>query len=55
MLFEVRKFLNTKILKSVYYPIFDCQLNYVNTVWGQNRNLMNGLFIVQKGSLHYEF
>ena len=55
MLLEVREFLNTKILKSVYYPIFDCQLNYVNTVWGQNRNSMNRLFIVQKMSLHYEF
>ena len=31
MLFKVREFLNTKILKSIYYAIFDCHLNYANT------------------------
>ena len=48
MLFKVREFVNTNILKSIYYPIFDCRLSYVNTVWGQNRNSMNGLIILQK-------
>ena len=38
MLFKVREFVNTRILKSIYYAIFDCHLNYANTVWGQNRN-----------------
>ena len=23
-----------KILKSIYYAIFDCHLNYANTIWG---------------------
>ena len=41
MLFKVREFVDTKILKSVYYAIFDCHLDYVNTVWGQNRNSVN--------------
>ena len=36
MLFKVREFVNIKILKSIYYVIFDCHLNYANTVWGQN-------------------
>ena len=33
MLFKVREFVNIKILKSIYYVIFDCHLNYANTVW----------------------
>ena len=33
MLFKVREFVNIKILKSIYYAIFDCHLNYANTVW----------------------
>ena len=41
MLFKVREFVNIKILKSIYYTIFDCHLNYANTVWGQNRNSMS--------------
>ena len=51
MLFKVREFVNTKILKSIYYAIFDCHLNYANTVWGQNRNSMNRLIILQKKAL----
>ena len=47
-LFKVPEFANIKILKSIYHAIFDCQLNYVNTVWGQKRNLMNRLIILQK-------
>ena len=38
MLFKVREFENTKILKSIYYATFDCHLNYANTVWGLNTN-----------------
>ena len=52
MLFKVREFVNTKILKSIYYAIFDCHLNYANTVWGQNRNSVNRLIILQRKSLH---
>ena len=48
MLFKVREFLNIKILKSIYYAVFDCQVNYANTVWGQNRYSMNRLIILQK-------
>ena len=51
ILFKVREFLNAKILKSIYYAIFDCRLNYANTVWSQNRNSMNRLIIRQKKAL----
>ena len=36
MLFRVREWVNIKILKSIYDAIFDCHLNYANTVWGHN-------------------
>ena len=32
ILFIVKDFINIKILKSIYYAIFDCHLNYANTV-----------------------
>ena len=32
MLFKVRKFVNIKTLKSTYYAIFHCHLNYANAV-----------------------
>ena len=51
MLFNVRDFVNIKILKSIYYAIFDCLLNYANTIWGQNRNSMNQLIILQETDL----
>ena len=51
ILFKVKEFVNTKILKSIYYAIFDCHFNYANTVWGQNRSSMNRLIILQKKAL----
>ena len=38
--------MNTRVLKLNYHAIFDCHLNHSNTVWGQNRNLLNHLFIL---------
>ena len=55
MLFKVREFVNIKILKSIYYAIFDIHLNYTNLVWGQNRYSMNRIIILQKKTLHNEF
>ena len=47
---NLRNWLNAnKIL--LYYAIFDCHVNYANTVWGQNRNSMNGLILLQKKAL----
>ena len=37
----IREFVNTKFLNSIHNGIFDCHLNYANTVWGQNKNLLN--------------
>ena len=51
MLFKVKELVIIKILKSIYYAIFDCHLKYANTVWGQNRNSMNRLIMLQKKAL----
>ena len=48
MLYKVREFVNTRVLKLIYHAIFDCHLNYVNAVWGQNKNSLNFLFLLQK-------
>ena len=48
MLYKVRGFVNTRVLKSFYHAIFDCHLNYANTVWGQKKNSLNYLFLLQK-------
>ena len=55
MLFKVREFVNIKILKSIYYAIFDIHLNYTNLVWGQNRYSMNRIIILQKKPLQNVF
>ena len=51
MLFKVRKFVNIKTLKSIYYAIFDCHVTYANSVWGQNKSSMNNWLIIQQKKL----
>ena len=51
MLYIVREFVNTRVLKLIYHAVFDCHLNYVNTVWGQNKNRLNRLPLFQKKAL----
>ena len=51
MLYKVREFVKTRVLKLIYHAIFDCHLNYVNGVWGQNKNSLNRLFLLQKKGL----
>ena len=50
MQFKVREFVSIKNLKLIYYAIFifDCHVNYANTVWGLNRNSINRFIILQK-------
>ena len=43
--------MNTTVIKLIYNSIFDCHLNYVNTVWGQNKNSLNRLILLQKKAL----
>ena len=48
LLFKIRKFVDDKILTSIYFPIFESNLNYCSLVWAQNYNVINRLVISQK-------
>ena len=48
VLYKVREFVNTRVLKLIYHALFDCHLNYANTVLSQNKNSLNRLFLLQK-------
>ena len=37
MLYKAREFVNSRVLELIFYAIFDCHLNYANTVWDQNK------------------
>ena len=51
MLYTIREFVNTKVLKLVYHAIFYCHLSYADSVWGQKTNSLNRLFLLQKKAL----
>ena len=47
-LYKVRESVNIRVVKLIYNATIDCHLNYANTLWGQNKNSLNGLFLSQK-------
>ena len=47
LLFIIRKFADDKMLRSIYFAIFESNLNYSSLVWAQNYNTINCLVIVQ--------
>ena len=51
LLFKIRKFVDDKILRSIYFAIFETNLNYSSLVWAQNYNAINRLVILQKKGL----
>ena len=51
LLFKIRKFVDDKILRSIYFAIFESNLNYCSLVWAQNYNVINRLVILQKKAL----
>ena len=48
LLFKIRKFVDDKILRSIYFAIFVSNLNYCFLVWVQNYNAINHLVTLQK-------
>ena len=48
MLYNVKEYVSTKTLVSIYYALFDLQLNYGNFIWGRNRNTIKRLFFRKK-------
>ena len=48
LLFKMRKFVSLKILKSIYFAIFDSYLSYCCLVWAQNFSTIQRTVILQK-------
>ena len=48
LLFKMRKYVSLKILKSIYFAIFDSYLSYCCLFWAQNRCTIQRILILQK-------
>ena len=48
ILFKIRNYVNPKILRSIYFAIFESDLNYSSIVWTQNPGSSKRLIILQK-------
>ena len=51
ILFKIRNYLNPKILRSIYFAIFESHLNYYSIVWAQNPGSIKRLIILRKRPL----
>ena len=48
LLFKMRKYVSLKILRPIYFPIFDSYLSYCCLVWTQNFSTIQRILILQK-------
>ena len=48
LLFKMRKYVSLKILRSIYFAIFDSYLSYCCLVWAQNSSTIQRMVILQK-------
>ena len=48
LLFKMRKYVSLKILRSIYFAIFDSYLSYCCVVWAQNCSSIQVIIILQK-------
>ena len=48
LLFKMRKYVSLKILRSIYFAIFDSYLSYCCLVWAQNFSSIQRILILQK-------
>ena len=48
LLFKMRKYVSCKILRSIYFAIFDFYLSYCCLVWAQNCSTIQQIVILQK-------
>ena len=48
VLFKIRKYVSPKILRSIYFAIFDSHLSYCCLVWAQNFSSIKRILILQK-------
>ena len=51
LLLKIRNYVHMKILRNIYYAIFDSHLTYSCIVWAQNINTVNRLIILQRKAL----
>ena len=49
-MFEIRNYINPKILRSIYFAIFESHFIYSALVWGQNSGSIKRLVILQKNA-----
>ena len=51
LLFKMRKYVSCKILRSIYFAIFDSYLSYCCLVWAQNCSTIQQIVILQKKAI----
>ena len=51
LLFKMRKYVSLKILRSIYFAIFDSELSYCCLVWVQNCSTIQRIVILQKKAI----
>ena len=51
LLFKMRKYVTCKILRSIYFAIFDSYLSYCCRVWAQNCSTIQRIVILQKNAI----
>ena len=51
LLFKMRKYVSLKILRSIYFAIFDFYLSYCCLVWVHNSSTIQRIVILQKRQL----
>ena len=50
-MFQIRNYVNSKILRSIYFAILESRLNYSSLVWAQNSGSIKCLVILKKKAL----
>ena len=51
LLFKIRKYVSTKILRSIYFAIFEFHWPYCFPVWAQNLRIIQRIVILQKKAI----
>ena len=51
LLFKIRKYASLKILRSIYFTIFDCYLAYCCLVWAQICSTIQQIIILHKKAI----
>ena len=49
LLFKIRKYVSPKILRSIYFAIFESHVSYCSLVWVQNFRIIQEVMILPKG------